>query len=127
MTDIQLENEGEGAVAATVVLNLNNLALLYASQGRYEEAEPLYVEALKMYKRLLGDEHPDVASSLWNLAAMRYQQEQFAEAEALLLEALPIYQQALGADHSNTQNLLSWLNAVQTKLSELSAQILADG
>ena len=70
-----------------------------------------------MYKRLLGDEHPDVASSLWNLGAMRYQQQQFAEAEELLLEALPIYQQALGADHPNTQSLLSWLNAVQTALS----------
>jgi hypothetical protein len=26
------------------------------------EAEPLYVEALAMSKRLLGEEHPDVAT-----------------------------------------------------------------
>jgi tetratricopeptide (TPR) repeat protein len=43
--------------------------LLYDSQGRYEQAEPLYQQALEMRKRLLGDEHPDVAySSLNNLA-----------------------------------------------------------
>ena len=99
-----------------VAITLNNLAEFYSSQGRYSEAEPLFVEALGMRKRLLGDEHPDVASSLWSLGGMRYQQQQFAEAEVLLLEALPIYQQALGADHPNTQDLLGWLNAVQTAL-----------
>ena len=31
------------------------------NQGRYSEAEPLYQQALELYKRLLGEEHPDVA------------------------------------------------------------------
>ena len=37
---------------------LNNLALLYDSQGRYGEAEPLYVQALEIRKAELGDRHP---------------------------------------------------------------------
>ena len=41
-----------------VATSLNNLALLYFSQGRYEEAEPLYIQALDMRKKLLGEEHP---------------------------------------------------------------------
>jgi tetratricopeptide (TPR) repeat protein len=51
-----------------VALSLNNLAALYESQGRYTEAEPLYLEALDLHKRLLGDNHPHVATSLNNLA-----------------------------------------------------------
>ena len=52
-----------GAMHLDVALSLNNLAGLYASQGRYSEAEPLYIDALRMRKRLMGPMHPDVASS----------------------------------------------------------------
>ncbi|NJO31296.1 MAG: tetratricopeptide repeat protein, partial [Richelia sp. SL_2_1] len=41
---------------------MNNLAGLYYSQGRYEAAEPLYIQALELYKQLLGENHPHVAS-----------------------------------------------------------------
>jgi tetratricopeptide (TPR) repeat protein len=47
-----------------VATSLNNLAVLYSSQGRYEEAEPLYLQALSMRQKLLGTEHPDVAKLL---------------------------------------------------------------
>ncbi|WP_130758767.1 tetratricopeptide repeat protein, partial [Microcystis aeruginosa] len=53
-----------------VAQSLNNLAGLYDSQGRYTEAEPLYLQALDLYKRLLGDNHPHVAQSLNNLAGL---------------------------------------------------------
>ncbi|NJM99279.1 MAG: tetratricopeptide repeat protein, partial [Phormidesmis sp. RL_2_1] len=48
----------------------NNLAELYRSQGRYGEAEPLFVEALAIRKTELGDRHPDTATSLNNLAGL---------------------------------------------------------
>ncbi|TMC21628.1 MAG: tetratricopeptide repeat protein [Chloroflexi bacterium] len=38
--------------------SLNNLALLYNSQGKFSEAEPLYKRALSIYERILGSEHP---------------------------------------------------------------------
>ncbi|HBB30385.1 MAG TPA: kinesin, partial [Cyanobacteria bacterium UBA9273] len=53
-----------------VATSLNNLAELYSSQGRYSEAEPLFRQALEMYKRLLGENHPHVATSLNNLALL---------------------------------------------------------
>jgi tetratricopeptide (TPR) repeat protein len=49
---------------------LNNLTLLYRSQGRYREAEPLYKSSLEMLKCILGLEDPDVATSLNNLASL---------------------------------------------------------
>ncbi|WP_250855409.1 tetratricopeptide repeat protein, partial [Anabaena sp. PCC 7938] len=38
---------------------LNNLAGLYSSMGRYEEALPLYLQALEIYTNILGINHPD--------------------------------------------------------------------
>ncbi len=50
--------------------SLNNLALLYAAQGRYAEAEPLYKRALAISEKALGPDHPNVATSLENYAAV---------------------------------------------------------
>ncbi|NCS80046.1 MAG: tetratricopeptide repeat protein [Microcystis aeruginosa K13-07] len=40
------------------MVSLNNLALLYHSQGRYSEAEPLYREAINIFRERLGENHP---------------------------------------------------------------------
>ncbi|MCH2248029.1 MAG: tetratricopeptide repeat protein, partial [Crocosphaera sp.] len=56
--------------------------------GKYEAAEPLYVDALAMWKKLLGEEHPDVASSMNNLAALYDSQGKYEAAEPLLVDAL---------------------------------------
>src|SRR5919199_545529 len=70
--------------------SLNELAELYYAQGRYEQAEPLYVQALELRKRLVGDNHPDMAMSLSNLAGLYYYQGRFEEAEPLFLQALEL-------------------------------------
>ncbi|MCP4546536.1 MAG: tetratricopeptide repeat protein, partial [bacterium] len=51
---------------ATVVL-LNSLAMLFHTQGKYANAEPLYKRALAMREKALGPQHPDVAQILNNL------------------------------------------------------------
>ena len=51
-------------------VSLNNLAGLYKSQGRYEEAEPLYQRALAIREAVLGGEHLGTAASLNNLAVV---------------------------------------------------------
>ena len=42
-------------------MGLNTLALLYANQGRYAEAEPLLRRALAINEKALGSEHPSLA------------------------------------------------------------------
>ena len=49
---------------------MNNLASLYIDQGRYSEAEPLYMRALEASERVLGREHPDTLTSVNNLATL---------------------------------------------------------
>ena len=92
----------EGDNYPNITENLNNLAKLYQSQGRYEEAEPLLIQALELSQRLLGENHPSVAISLNNLAKLYDSQRKYEEAEPLYLQALAIAEQALGENHPNT-------------------------
>ena len=59
-----------------------------------------------MRKRLLGNEHPSVASSLNNLAVLYKNQGRYGEAEPLYAEAAEIFEQQLGEKHPNTQTVL---------------------
>ena len=70
--------------------------MLYKSQGRYEEAEPLYLQALQLTRSLLGESHPDVATSLNNLAELYRSQGRYEEAEPLYLQALQLRRSLLG-------------------------------
>ncbi|NJO75902.1 MAG: TIR domain-containing protein, partial [Leptolyngbyaceae cyanobacterium RM1_406_9] len=53
-----------------VAVDLAWLAELYRSQGRYAQAEPLYLRALAISQAQLGENHPDVATKLNNLAEL---------------------------------------------------------
>ena len=46
--------------------NLNNLAGLYHAQGKYEKAEPLYLQAIEILKQSLGEEHPNTQAVIKN-------------------------------------------------------------
>src|SRR5258707_1759743 len=47
---------------------LGNLANVYYSQGKYEQAEPLYQRSLAIFEEVLSLDHPDVGIALNNLA-----------------------------------------------------------
>ncbi|EKQ68095.1 Flp pilus assembly protein TadD [Leptolyngbyaceae cyanobacterium JSC-12] len=89
--------------------NFNTLGLVYASQGRYAEAEPLYTQALEIRRSQLGPDHPTTASCLNNLAGLYASQGQYAEAEPLLTQALEIRRSQLGPDHPSSATSLHHL------------------
>jgi len=109
-----------------VATSLNNLAALYLSQGHYEQAEPLFIQALRIGIQTLGEAHPDVAVRLNNLALLYETVERYAEAEPLYLQAIAIFYQRLGEAHPYTQQ--TWQEFVyflyqvmqSDQLSELS-------
>jgi len=100
--------------------SLNDLAVLYDSQGKNAEAEPLYKRALAIREKALGTEHPDTAASLNNLAVLYYSQGRYAEAEALYKRALAIYEKALGPEHPDTAQVLENYADLMRKLNRES-------
>jgi tetratricopeptide (TPR) repeat protein len=56
-------------------------------------------------ERILGEEHPDTATSLNNLATLYQDQGKYAEAEPLLVRALAICERVLGKAHPLTQTI----------------------
>jgi len=97
--------------------SLNNLAMLYNSQGKYEEALPLYQEALKIYEQVLGKYHPYYALSLNNLAGLYDSQGKYEEALPLLQQAVEIFTKALGEKHPESQLFAKNLRSVQDYLN----------
>lgn len=56
-----------------VALTLWNMGAFRYDQGRLQEAEALLVQALKMFQRVLGDQHPRTLSALEWLQYVRSQ------------------------------------------------------
>src|SRR5574340_674370 len=53
-----------------VAVTLAHLAQTYSAQGKFVEAEPVYLEALKIYQEVHGENHLDVAATLNNLGVL---------------------------------------------------------
>jgi tetratricopeptide (TPR) repeat protein len=88
------------------------LALLYADQGQYAKAEPLYKQALAIREKALDPEDPKVATSLNNLAGVYHNQGQYAKAEPLCRRALVIREKTLGPQHPRVATSLCCLAAL---------------
>ena len=92
--------EGSGAYATA----LNELAQLLQDQGKLDEAAPLMRQALAIFKKVHGEEHPNVANTLHNLALLlRNQDPDSAEAARLGKQALAIAEKTLDPDHPYLQ------------------------
>jgi tetratricopeptide (TPR) repeat protein len=75
----------------------------------------LYQQALDLQRRLLGDNHPDIALVLHNIARLHIRQQQFDQAEPLYLQALGIHEQTLGYDHPDVAVILNSLAALYVR------------
>jgi len=91
-----------GAEHPDTLNTFNNLAGLYHSQDRYDEAEPLYLRTLEVRERTLGEEHPSTLISVNNLALLYASQKRHVEAEALYIRDLKASERTLGSDHPST-------------------------
>ena len=87
---LEVAEQNVGPDHPDVATSLNNLALLYKTQGDYAKAEPLYQRSLAIFEKALGPEHPDVATSLENLAALYWATKRGGEADVLEQRAAKI-------------------------------------
>jgi tetratricopeptide (TPR) repeat protein len=97
------------------------LARYYNGQGLYAIAEPYYQACLTATRTHLGDNHPEVETSLNNLAALYDSQGRYTEAEPLYLEALDLRKRLLGDNHpdvAQSLNNLAYLYNSQGRYTE---------
>ncbi len=78
---------------------VNNLAIQYYAQGKYNKAEPLYRRAIEIMESAtnLGIWHPDIPVYQNNLANLYYAQGKHTNNELLIMQSLETAQWALGA------------------------------
>ena len=85
---------------------INNLAQIYSFEGRYAEAEKLYVRAIGIWERALGPAHPDVAGCLLNYASVL--RKVHRKKEAGQLEARARESRAMHGRESQEASLVDW-------------------
>jgi len=86
----------------------------------YEQAEPLYKQALEIRKVALGEQHPDYALSLNNMAALYAKLGRFDQ-------SLPLYQQALTITRKNLESTAYVLSERQQLAMNQSVRHQLDG
>lgn len=86
---------------------LGSLGGLYSQQGRFDLAEPLQLETLKIYEEYLGTEHPFLTYALNNVAVLYNRTGRFEQAAALMLRAVEIDESTGGSNLASSFSLLA--------------------
>jgi hypothetical protein len=68
MQVIEISKTKLGEDHPSTLTSMANLASTYRNQGRWEEAEQLFVQVIETSKTKLGDDHPSTLTSMANLA-----------------------------------------------------------
>jgi tetratricopeptide (TPR) repeat protein len=87
------------------------LAQILRREKRYQEAEPLLLDAIADFaKQKVADPAP-MAAALNNLAVLRFDQQRYQESVDLQLESIRVWETALGKEHPS---LIAPLNNLAT-------------
>ncbi len=84
-----------------------------------EQSEAVFRNALTIWEKALGLDHPHVAASLFNLAQVCAGQGKLDEAEQLFLRALDIQRRLLGPNHRQVAETCNQLGGVCQKLGRM--------
>jgi len=84
--------------AAGDLLNQTHEYLFY--KGDYKLVQPLCEQSLAIREKLFGQEHQDVATSLYNLGVLDHNQNDYDSAEQRLKQSLNIREKVFGHEHS---------------------------
>ncbi len=95
---------------------LNWAGLGFHNGGQYPPALPLYERALGILEKVLGKDHPNVATTLNNLGVFHYHTKNYALAADYLTRALAIREAKLGSEHPHTKGTKEGLAIVLEQL-----------
>jgi tetratricopeptide (TPR) repeat protein len=108
--------EGLGPESKHAAMYKGKLAVAHSTIGNHLKAKTLYREVLDLERRILPENHPDIARSMVNLATCRAQLGDHAgaleELEAVLVEQ----KRLLPRDHESIANTLFNMHSMQRYL-----------
>jgi serine/threonine protein kinase/tetratricopeptide (TPR) repeat protein len=94
--------ENTQAPATEVASLLDDLAQVYAREQQWVLAKQTYERALEIDRRVLGDDHPRVATHLHNLAVVAQNIGDLKQAETLYRDAIFRQDRVYGSQHPET-------------------------
>nr|XP_036584474.1 Kinesin light chain 5 [Colletotrichum truncatum]KAF6793992.1 Kinesin light chain 5 [Colletotrichum truncatum] len=109
---IRVREEYLGHKHPSTLTSIANLASTFWNQGRWKEAEELFVRVMETSLRVLGEEHPSTLTSMANLASTFRNQGRWKEAEELEVRVMETRKRVLGEEHPST--LTSMANLAST-------------
>jgi tetratricopeptide (TPR) repeat protein len=107
--------------AEDTLVSIGNPAVLYAQQGRYAEAELLFLQTLEIQRRVLGEGHPGRLGTITNLGHLYNSMERFEDAAAMFEVSVPIMRHLLGLQHPLTVPAMEALVAAYERLGRSKA------
>ena len=72
---------------------------MYQLQGKLDEAEEIFLDAIRIKRNRLGTNHPDYAVMLRNIASLYMVKGEYGEVEENLKKSLEIYSKKFGEQH----------------------------
>ncbi len=119
--DLSLSKEASAGLERSAAHLLDGLGVYrFAALAAYSEAKPLLKRSLAIREKLLGPNHPEVATSLSNLAALSNAQGDVARARQRYERALAITEDSFGPEHPFTAICLGNLAIVFHDLNDLA-------
>jgi serine/threonine-protein kinase len=90
---------GQPDQGSNLAVNLNNLAILLQEDGRLDEADVLFREAVGLIDEVLGEQHPFMAYTLNGYSGVHQDRGEYDQAEADLRRALEIGRAVFPPEH----------------------------
>ena len=92
------------------------LAYTYVLSGQHQKAGPLYKESMTALAKILGQDHPELATSWYQLGELQETLGEYDKAVSLYKKSLAILEKQRGPDHPVLANILDKLAALCMEL-----------
>ncbi|MBW1615469.1 MAG: tetratricopeptide repeat protein [Deltaproteobacteria bacterium] len=130
---LDIDKKVYGEEHLNVARDLNNIGEALRESGeykkgiesleKYKKAISYYEKALNIYKKVYGEEHPDIATNLNNIGAVLEALGEYEKAIEFLEKALNIYKKIYGEEYPDIATNLNNIGAVLRKLEKYDEAI----
>lgn len=99
---LEIAADVHGRESETYASLLAEQGFLLVIQGKYDEAEVVYREALARLRAVHGPRHPDIAATLRELGRLEYERGDYRASMLLVRESMDLYTEIYGRGHPRT-------------------------